>query len=429
MRSRSIIKPSDSFWGKDFRSNYIIIMLFAFVLPTEMSIELGGLRLTVPRIIDLIIFPLIMMDIIQNKLKFHLTDLCVFLFCTLIFFSLLINNDLGMAIENGGIRILEAVAPYLAARLWCTRFDGPRIYKLVRPMLVIFLAIFAYEAIFKTFLIRPVIADIFGQTAILQYDYRNGLLRASGPFPHQILASVYFLLYVPIIWFYARSLPEKAILLFLTLALMFFTGSSTGLMGALLQIAILGFTIVTAAGQQRWNYIIYSFTIGFIVLQILTEKGALNFLMNRLSVNSNSFHYRLLIWEYNWPTVMNNMMWGIGRNKADIPAWLVQSIDSFWLAVGVKQGLSSIIVLAVGGVAALFSLNSSAPRTNGRRDYKMRLAMGVLLFTLLLAAFAVDYWETIYGFFFFVLGYTVSLGQDNKAAESRRSRPRQRIAA
>ena len=102
-------------------------MLISLLLPPELSIELGGLRLSGYRIVLLIMFvPMLYALMLRPSVRMSYADWGMIFVSVWSLLALVVHEGLVEAIEKGGILIVEMFGSYLIARIYiCLLYTSP----------------------------------------------------------------------------------------------------------------------------------------------------------------------------------------------------------------------------------------------------------------------------------------------------------------
>lgn len=237
---------------------------------------------------------------------------------------------------------------------------------------------------------------------------REGEIRAQGPFPHPIMAGVFWGSCVP--WFLISALnttnPKPAIALigcFCSLIIVYTTASST-------PVLLVGFTLI-AALAFKLRYKMREIRIGIVLTIIglqLTMNAPVWHLLSRINVfgGSTGWHRYHLIDK----TISNFTDWFVvgtrgtahwGRGLGDVTNQIILE--------GVRGGLLGMI-LFVALIACTFSVIGTKLKTVAKPiEQFMYWLTGAYVFATLASFFAVSYFGQATSFFFLLIGAIQSI--------------------
>lgn len=168
----------------------VVVLFFAgMMLPTSLSVNAGGLRLSAYRVLLILMFIPMLVQLLSGKRgKMHIFDLFVALHCFWAFLALVKWGGLGKAIETGGIYTVEFAGPYLLARLYIRSFHDYQMFaKAFVGVCIGMLAFTIPEAVTAVHILYDFFAAISGSPRAPFIEQRMGLERTFGPFDHPIL--------------------------------------------------------------------------------------------------------------------------------------------------------------------------------------------------------------------------------------------------
>ena len=93
------------------------VFIFALILPPEISFAIGSFRLSPYRVVLLLFFVPCFLRVFSGKVGERLlTDQFLFLYVLWNILALALNHNWSMALETGGILMVESFGAYLFAR-------------------------------------------------------------------------------------------------------------------------------------------------------------------------------------------------------------------------------------------------------------------------------------------------------------------------
>jgi MFS family permease len=380
------------------------------LLPLQAVVELGPLRLYAYRIALLLLFPWIVGQLMTGKIKLVLPDVLIMFASIWMFISFTMHMGFAGGLESGGVIGAELMSAYFIGRRCVRNQDAlRRILILALPGFLFAAALVAIESITQTIFVAPFFERIFGSVLgiDIRYETRLGLLRAFGPFPHPILGGLYLSSLIAIFalsGFRARTRN----LGILAGCAAFFSLSSAGLIGIILNIALLSYEkIQKRVNGLSWPLLVYTTIVISIGIELVSEGGLLSVIIRYLTFDAATGYYRLLIWEYAGADVWQHPWIGIGFAEFTRPVWMVSdSIDAHWLLLAVRYGLPCALSVFLTTILAIFAIGRA---TNGssREDRSFLVGIGISLFVMAMLLFTVTLWGPTLAWFTMLLGAAV----------------------
>ncbi len=389
-----------------------IIITYACLLPREMTVNLAGASLFPYRACLFIFLPFAIGQLKYVR-KLSIVDFFAVFTALWHVIALLVTESAATAFIRGGAQGADFGLAYLIGR---TTFRSPndfRIYFLALiPGLCATALVMAVESVSGRLILRPLIADLFGQARPerLFEQARMGLFRASGPFPHPILGGVFLAAILPLAWYLPRGMPMMLLAVATSLGCIF-TVSSTAVLALGLSAIIMG---------MRWaqnvtrlpvfpTVIAYLF-LGYAALSIVSDSGPMSIVTRYLLFDPSSSYFRQLIWDYATIEVVNHPFFGIGLREWIRPKWMPISVDSYWLTSAMHLGLPLAIgafMTLAGAIVALVRHCSHAPLSVRDIAFSIGTALAVIIFS----GFSVHLWEGVAAWMLIIAGFAVTLSQ------------------
>ncbi|MEL6486657.1 MAG: hypothetical protein AAFQ13_05875 [Pseudomonadota bacterium] len=399
----------------DFHLIPAIILAYTCFLPRELWFEIGGIPFSPTRFAALLLFPVLLVIVKRQPLRFSPIDLLAGAFFLWFLIAAYMVDGYQLALDRGLSVSVDRMLIYLIGRV------SMRSHEDFRKLLVIilpgaFLAGFfmMVEAVSRTHILRPLVAEIFGRPPPdIQVDFRFSFLRAVGPFYHPILAGLFLVALVPLSWGALKGLPRiRPIGMSIGLFSLFALSS-----GPFLALAF-GLGSITALVLQRGLRIPFlalaaaAGVVGILALEFATKSGALSFVIRYMALGSGSARYRTFIWEYGGIEVMNHPWFGIGARDWIRPIWMVkESVDAYWLVLAMQYGLPSAILGFVLPLSTVFVLWRSGLRLpiSPARDMQNGIIISIAMF--MICGFTVNIWDSASTLFLLLTAIGISLSQ------------------
>ncbi len=416
----------------------VIVLVLALMMPPEVRINFAGQTIYAYRMAWLLLTPWAMMRLIRGQLEWRFNDLLVFLGSSWMTVSFVVIYGLGEGFTRGIALTLDIFMPYIVARLAITELnDLRRLLVTLAPVFFLIGVILVVEAITDRRFVRDAAASIFGSLGSVEFgagkapsiasDQRFGLLRAMGPFSHPILAGLFFSSLLPLYHFgRIKGWPKVIGLLSGVSAILTF--SSAAMIGIFMFLLLAIYDrLQRMVVFLNWPLFMVVVVALLAVLQAISENGLISILI-KYTFNPVSGYYRLLIWEYGSLSVEQHPWFGIGFAKFSGLEWMGDSIDAYWLAIAIRNGLPSALLLAMASLFAVAMLAKAAADNDGH-DKATLIGLASATITLFVLGFTVSFFGGLLAWFAILLGVGTTFGRFSpKPLPRRLTQPRRLIA-
>lgn len=385
----------------------VIIFLFTLILPVTLSFQLGPLRMTPGRIFLLVVLMPVALQLASGRIgRVILADWLILGYGLWTMLSLSVHHGGNVGMESGGILVVESIGPYLIARTQIRSLrQAIATLKFIVGVILVFALYTVPEAITG---VNP-LQGITGGGGI---DKRMGLYRARGTFEHPILYGVFCASMIGVVWFGLRVNGERQSrrLLFLGgVTLSALMSVSSGVMAAIsVQLLLIIWRYWTRVTQARWKLLIIVLFIGYVAVDILSNRSPITVLLHRLTFSAHTAYNRMIIWDWGfYQNALVHPVFGIGFNEWVRPSWMHStSMDNFWLVQMVRYGMPAFLMLAVAVLTIMFGYGRL--RLSGQLA-NMRMGWMVSMVGIIVAACTVHLWNASYVYFFFIIGLGAAL--------------------
>jgi O-antigen ligase len=416
----------------------VIVLVLALMMPPEVRINFAGQTIYAYRMAWLLLTPWVFMRLMRGEVNWRFNDLLVFLGSSWMTVSFVVIYGFGEGFTRGIALTLDVFMPYIIARLAITELnDFRRILVMLAPIFFLIGMILVVESIADRRFVRDAAASVFGSLGAVEFgagnapsianDQRFGLLRAMGPFSHPILAGLFFSSLLPLYHFSQIKGWPKVTGLF-SGASAILTFSSGAMVGIFLFLLLAVYDrLQRLVVFLNWPLFMVVTSAFLVVLQIISESGLVSILI-KYTFNPVSGYYRLLIWEYGTISVERHPWFGIGFAKFEGLDWMGESIDAYWLAIAVRNGLPSALLLAAALLLA-FAMLAKAAADNDGHDKATLIGLASATITLFVLGFTVTFFGGLLAWFAILLGVGTTLGRFSPQPVPRRlTQPRRPIA-
>jgi hypothetical protein len=386
----------------------VALFFLAMMLPTAVSLNLGGLRLSAYRFVLLLMFlPMLLQLLSGHRGKANIFDALLFAHCGWALLALINWGGLTQGIESGGIYIAECAGAYLLGRLYIRSYEDFAAMARAYVGLVVATLFFTIpEALTGIHILHDGISSAVGGPKAPFIEPRMGLERTFGPFDHPILYGVFCASSFSLAYF---VVAERRLMNFGGMAkvagvmLATFMSASGGPYVVLMMQGFVGaWERFLGKVQGRWAALFTLFGLAYIAIDLFSTKTPFHVFVNYFTFSKQSAYNRILIFEFGTAEVARHPIFGIGLGEWERPIWMSDSMDNFWLATAVRYGLPALILLLALLLGLVWAVGQ---RKNLPAQWRRaRHAWAFTLFGITVAAATVHLWNALFVLFFFLLG-------------------------
>lgn len=385
----------------------VVLILYIVSLILPLQLQIGPLAMPPFRLVLFFAFVPLLVGLFSGRYgKILPVDWLFMLHVLWASLSVAYNNP-ARALEHGGSLAVEFLGGYLLARSHIR--DKESFFTLAKYLLlaITFTLPFAMvEAVTgKRVLIG--IFDAIGLPTIdeIGVERRMGLARVQGPFDHPIHYGVFASLAVSLIFL---GMKERLSIIWRTLgsglagAAVFLSLSSGAILAVVVQVMLVGWTVVTFWLKRRWMWFFILMGLGYVTIDLMSNRTPIEVIMSRATFSPHNAYYRANTNFYAWQNIMARPIFGTGLNPWQRPSWLISSIDNFWLATGVRYGIVALVLLICGYVYGVVKVGLA--KLTDPDDLAIRQAWMITFGGLLLTLTTVHMWANLYSFVFCFFG-------------------------
>ena len=390
--------------GLVWRRRLIALFIISLVIPWVFPI--GSARMSVYRLtLCVTILPSVFLWVTGRSGKIRTADFAVIFFTCWRAASFLVVDGT-VAFQAIGICFVETLGPYFLARSCVRTADD---FRAMASTLFVVIALMLPFALVEAATGSRVILRVFG-TLLPTYqnsgmELRAGLARVQGPFDHFILFGAFcssgFALTFLVVGF-RRSFIErcgKAGVVAFAAALSLSAGPVLGI--AIQCLLIAGKRLADAIGARFFGIV----AIAYLVLQGIfwaSNRSLIEFVLGKLTFDPMSYWSRNLIFSHAWLSIANHPLFGTATGRWDRPVWMPPSIDNFWLAFAVMNGIPSALLLALAVLVCVVSISWKSGLDE--KQAECRAAYIITVLNWCLVGMTVYYWDAAYALFLLLLG-------------------------
>lgn len=380
-------------------SPWITLLVFSFLVPSQFSIVFFGLRLSIYRVVLLFcIFPVA--KLFFSRVKRLPADYWAFATAGLMLVSMLVNHGLD-GLAYGGSLVLETVVPYLLGRVYIQNRDDTIAFANVHFKVILLLLV---PVIYELFTGYNIFVHAFGgEITRNDQSIRFGMYRTQGSMDHPILFGVFAASGLALM----SISKNNGIAKYLVVLVVSITSISSAVYLMLaMQIAMLRIKMLAFARLSRYALVLIG---AYVFISIFSNRTPIEVLASYMTMDPGTAYYRILINQYAMDSVELNPFFGIGLHDWPRPSWMPPSIDDFWLVIAVTHGLLALTCLFV---VMYYSLRSTYVNYSSRESVALR----ALLISIVVAAFTVHLWGSLYVYFWLIIGAANNLGRFNASS-------------
>ncbi|MEM7006061.1 MAG: hypothetical protein AAF498_09295 [Pseudomonadota bacterium] len=426
-------QPKDARRGQrlDERVLAIPVALFVLALAVPISVEIGGMRLSLYRVVLLATLPFLILRWLGGHAgPLRVADLTVILLALWAMTAFGVHHGASTAIEAGGIFFVETAGAYFMGRVLIRSSAALRATARLLFYIMLFIAPFAVIEALTGRNILLEVASLIGDVPPTRRGdgERLGLTRVQGPFDHSILFGVFCGTAISLAFYvvgYGKSLLRRlagTLAVFVTAALSLSSGPLAGMM---MQLYLITWDMVFARLKSRWTILAVLAGLAYLVVELNSQRSASEIFISYFALNAGTAWARLHIWNFGTASILQNPLFGVGLNEWDRPYWLGSSLDMFWIVPGVRHGIPAMALMLI----SFFAVYLPMVVRRGLDDLQHHCRLGLLLSLsgLFVMGWTVHYWNATYALLMFLIGSGVWLldaRPETRPADSPATTPR-----
>ena len=380
------------------RRRLLIVMLVALLLPIQPL--LGGQRLDPYRLVMLVVFfPFVVAMLKRRAGQFTISDGLMGCYALWIVVTLVYHHGMER-FSYAAILAAMLLGGYMAGRLLIRNVqDYRRFIRYFLIALLILLPFAVYELFTEHMLIAETLGKVFPATAKF-YETRNGLSRVQVVFPHSILYGLFCSMgFANVLYLYRDQVFGRLSRLALVIGMTYMALSSAPLLAIGLQTLMAAWDKIT---RGKWMILFVGTASIYIFVSLVSNRGPVIILIEKLTFNPSTAWWRVYIWEYGVQNVMANPFFGLGLNDWARPTWLASTVDNFWLLTAMQAGIPALAFVVLALVINVFRIvrakNLTAQARDARTGYLVVLAGSAFTIS------TVHVWDAMAVFMMFYFG-------------------------
>ena len=327
-----------------WRRRLIVLFIALFALPLEPIF--AGLTFTGLRLYVLLCFVPFLIAVFAGKAgRVTVTDVLMFGFGFWMVLTYVYHHGTER-FPYAMITLMELVGGYLAGRLLVRNADDYRaFFQAFFVMLLVLLPFAAFEMATGRTLLSEILSQL-GRVIPRSSELRNNYFRAGVSYPHPILWGLVASLLLAQAWFlWGDRTVGRWLRIGVAVACTVTAMSSAPILGLAIQTGLIIWGRLTG---NRWWLLTILFTIIYLTLDLLSNRGPVIIMIETLTLNPTTAWWRVHIWNFGTQSVLAHPFLGIGLNDWARPEWLAPTVDNFWLVLAMRHGLPAVLMLGLG---------------------------------------------------------------------------------
>lgn len=386
----------------------VALFFFAMLFPTSVSISLGSIRLSLFRVVLIVMFlPMLLTLASGRKLKANVFDALVLFHCAWAMLALIKWGGLGQGLETGGIYVIECLGAYLVGRVYIRSLDDFVAFARLFVGCVAAMLLFTLpEALTSNHLLYNFFATATGAPSAPYIEKRMGLARAFGTFDHPILYGVFSAAAFSMAYYLIaqrRLTNLRGMLMVVAVAVATFLSASGGpYLVLIMQIFVATWERVLKGVQGRWKLLLVLFLLTYLWIDLMTTRTPFHVFITYFTFSAQSSYNRILIFTYGTAEVARNPILGLGLGDWIRPPWMSDSMDNFWLLLAVRYGLPSMLALMGAMIGLVVAIANRPDFPDAWKNARHAWAFG--LFGMAVVGATVHLQNALFVLFMFMIG-------------------------
>lgn len=363
-----------------------LFTLFMIALLIPGSFFIGTARLTPYRAFLLLAVLPLLWQVVRGALgRLTAVDVLFVCYASWIALATLVHEGIERY-EFIIVLTVESLFGYLFGRVLVRNVENYKL--LIRIFLMGILALVPFallEMLTKYNLLSEIASKLMEPHAQATHPPRLGLFRAQVSFEHPILFGLFCSLGFANAFYVFLSYRRKQLFWMSATGFATFASlSSAPMLALLLQSLMITWDRIVRNLKSKWFILLGIGILTFLMLQILTPNGAVDFLVNNLTLVPETAEYRILTLQYVIDQVFEYPIFGIPDEAVDLPWWHTGSVDNFWLSTASAYGIPTTLFLFLAIVLHLFGVMSADMTNESASDIRTGhlIAVTALIFLL-----------------------------------------------
>lgn len=192
--------------------------------------------------------------------------------------------------------------------------------------------------------------------------YRYGVHRSSTIFSHPILYSVCASVLFTYVISKAYGGVKKTLFMVAVVTALLTAMTSAGFLMVFLALILIAIERLSKTINVLKPMILYGGAFMLVVIELLSDRGAVKFIMSSLALNPQTAYMRYAQYEYSKDDIMANPLWGTGGEWTR-PLGIPGSIDNYWIVMALQFGLFNLVMMVlfwVGLARGLYAIRNAS---------------------------------------------------------------------
>jgi hypothetical protein len=387
------------------------LILVTLFIPIELSFFIFNMRLTVIRLIFLVLTPILFvrlgLKIANGSYRFVLSDIFVLLCALWMFVGAAAVNGIPDALAHSGPVALEWLMAYMSTRVLLAEKDDAIAFISLLCLMLCFVVLDAcLDTVSGRYFTHELLGSITGYNYIgyNEDNYRFGLLRAAGPLEHPIgfgfACAVGLVLSVGVrVRFRSVCIIGCSIGLIICI-------SSAPQQCAVMGLGLLAYSRVLRVVPGKWLLISLP-PLAFMALLFELTPTPFGHLFDLFTINSSTAYYRLYIWNAVGPVILDNPLFAVLEDSYEYRG----SVDSLWLVLSLSYGMPCAIFAALAMLGCCSLPTCCPPACLNPEQSRAGTALGIIVFLTIFMSFTVHFWGPVWIMIGLLLGVRAHLGE------------------
>jgi hypothetical protein len=384
----------------------VTLAIFSFISPTEFSLEISDLRLSLHRVVFLVFIPFAVWRLLTRPdCRLQAYDIP--------FFGLAIWQTFAFSYHDGssgfvfgGSWALESLGGYIIARAYIRDLETLQAaVRVVFCSIVVAGLLAMLDTLTGSYFIHEKLRQLLGGGPVPQVEFRKGIVRAGSTFDHPIHYGTYCASMFALVWMSEPEKTRRYIRAVVIAVAAMLSMSSAPLLSLGMQGGLMVWNKATASMTLRTPITLAIIAGLYVGAALVANRAPLQILISIATFDPWTGYYRMLIWEHGLENLWTSPWIGIGTADWERPKWMASStIDAYWLVLPLRAGIPAFLLLVTGiGLIGYRVVKRGRNSTDGlRRNMSAGWMMSLVAICLLGAT--VHFWNVPHALFYFFLG-------------------------
>lgn len=407
---------------------WIKALIAALFLPEGLSFFIGDFRLSLARVLIIILAGTAIVKSLQNTNRSVTLPSDVFAIMTSLWMIIAPSiTEGGDGLKGGGMLALEFSGAYLIFRhLLSTPDSSVRVARFLCLMIAIIVPLAVLDPLSDRLVVYETVKGLTGYSkgafdwakqVHSETMYRHGLVRAMGPLEHSILfgAACAWLGTIA-----ACTFSPKPFGILIAAAACVGIGASQAqgpFVAYALSLSLLFYYFLTKRMVTRWKIVGFTFSACLGLIFVFSANPVAT-LLGFGGINPETGWYRQAIWSAVTPFVMEKPIFGMGLSEEwdwqSSGALVGASVDAMWLRLAMMLGIPGtlLVCLTMTGPYLLGSVDRSPFLSHNER--RLSVGLGLATIAAIFLGFTVHIWGTCWILLGAIAGMRASLAAAHK---------------